>query len=1336
MEIKQRITEFSTRHHKLITIVMVVCTLGLGSLISLIKVDTDPENMLSANEYVRIFHNETKERFSLSDIVVLGIVNNVDSNGVYNPSSLEKIYELAEFAKTLRWENESNPNEQVGVIEVDLLAPSTVDHIGQGGPGTVTFEWLMNKPPETRAEALEIKNKAMSNPLLKGTLFAESGKAICLYLPLTSKDFSHQIYKQLNKRIPLINLWRTIEIAKIRESVDDTNISGGDYQKLLSGYMALRRLITFQVEDVKEFQSDYVLFSRLLQIGNFSEGSQAVSRALTSQTWLETAKKLDQEANTKLDPLGIELEQKLKSFDSECNNLLNNLAVIKQKPNVSESQQHKIDTVSENINKIRTKIAEGKANEALDDLLLRVIAEIKDELTNKQQIKIAELNNFKESTLQVIETQRRIWSIKVKLSEKANRALENWLSQAPGKSGIIQEDTKDSDAGWLRLALIHLHSLRSRVLSATGLTENVQSFCNQLGESLINSKFLELYPEMDELNIQKISANPPDYEQYHITGLPVAEDTFGVEMFFQMAISAPLAMVVIFILMLLFFRKLVLVISPMIVAMVSVISTMGLLIGFGYPVHIMSSMIPIFLMPIAVVDSVHILSEFFDLYTKEKGRKKTTMEVMNDLFMPMLYTSLTSAAGFASLALTPIPPVQVFGIFVAIGIMIAWLCTITFVPAYIMMIKESSLENFGSANVKVKKQSPLEKILKSVGRFTYTQAKPILLIIMLVTAVAVYGITRIEINDNPVKWFSKSHPIREADIELNKHFGGTYMAYLVMEPNEPDSISPKYISDLRKRLSERSLELRDEFLKITNIIPELEKALLEQASNVETKGQLLEQISTFINDTLDEADANDADTWYELSDFFDMEKERIKVFKQPETLRYISDLQDYLVQFGLVGKSSSVSDIVKKVHQELIDGNPENYKIPDTSPAVAQCMMQFQSSHNPDDLWHMVTTDYMYANIWLQLSSGDNKDMEKVVRAVDLFMSPKPADITSEYEKNKDLEKYVEITAKSQNGKTAVKKIKLSRNEFKDYQRILTKAMSMTKDTAAAWNFKYADQDYAQSLVHKIVEFSVNPPEALKYDWAGLTYINTVWQDKMVWGMLQSFLGSFIIVFIMMSILFRSPLWGIVCMVPLLITIIIIYGIIGLVGKDYDMPVAVLSALTLGMAVDFAIHFLERARAGYAQTCSWEKSAADMFGEPARAITRNVLVIAIGFLPLLAAPLIPYKTVGIFLCAIMALSGAVTLLALPAIIKIAEKHLFKPLKEPKSATCNCAFCITISIASVILIALNVHQYGKMGMSKLVFLSVIITTAMALACGTISRRRACKMAKVRDESKNN
>ena len=94
-------------------------------------------------------------------------------------------------------------------------------------------------------------------------------------------------------------------------------------------------------------------------------------------------------------------------------------------------------------------------------------------------------------------------------------------------------------------------------------------------------------------------------------------------MFIQMGISAPMAMLIIFLVMLFFFRKLVLILSPLIIAMLSTICTMGLLIITGNTVHIMSSMIPIFIMPIAVLDSVHVLSEFFDRYQKHRDRKET-----------------------------------------------------------------------------------------------------------------------------------------------------------------------------------------------------------------------------------------------------------------------------------------------------------------------------------------------------------------------------------------------------------------------------------------------------------------------------------------------------------------------------------------------------------------------------------------------------------------------------------------------------------------------------------------------------------------------------------------
>ena len=138
----------------------------------------------------------------------------------------------------------------------------------------------------------------------------------------------------------------------------------------------------------------------------------------------------------------------------------------------------------------------------------------------------------------------------------------------------------------------------------------------------------------------------------------------------------------------------------------------------------------------------------------------------------------------------------------------------------------------------------------------------------------------------------------------------------------------------------------------------------------------------------------------------------------------------------------------------------------------------------------------------------------------------------------------------------------------------------------------------------------------------------------------ESLLGAFVVVFMMMAILFRSLRFGLMAMLPLTITILAVYGLIGWIGKDYDMPIAVLSSLTLGLSVDFAIHFIERMRALYAETGSFADAGQRMFEEPARAISRNAIVIALGFTPLFFAPLVPYITVGAFMASIMAISGA------------------------------------------------------------------------------------------------
>ena len=133
---------------------------------------------------------------------------------------------------------------------------------------------------------------------------------------------------------------------------------------------------------------------------------------------------------------------------------------------------------------------------------------------------------------------------------------------------------------------------------------------------------------------------------------------------------------------------------------------------------------------------------------------------------------------------------------------------------------------------------------------------------------------------------------------------------------------------------------------------------------------------------------------------------------------------------------------------------------------------------------------------------------------------------------------------------------------------------------------------------------------------------------------------------------FRSIKYGVLAMLPLTFTITMIYGLIGWFGKAYDMPIAVLSALTLGLSIDFAIHFIQRVRELEREYRSLSKALIAMFQEPSRAISRNAIVIAIGFTPLLLSPLMPYITVGFFLASIMIMSALVTLVLLPALLTL------------------------------------------------------------------------------------
>lgn len=290
-------------------------------------------------------------------------------------------------------------------------------------------------------------------------------------------------------------------------------------------------------------------------------------------------------------------------------------------------------------------------------------------------------------------------------------------------------------------------------------------------------------------------------EKYYIAGDPVARDTFGAEMFKLMAIFAPIAGMVMLGVRYLMFRDLFLSVTLMMDAMISIIWSMGLLIALGFPIHIMSSMSPVFLMAVAT-DSIHIFNEFYFRYRENRDKRAAIIETMNAVGRPVRYTALATAAGFAVLLFMNIIPVKVFGGLVAFGTIALRILSFSFIPAMFTFVKEEKLEK-GSVGEDIA-SSRTSQFLKSLASFGAHKPKATVLAGLILFVVAIIGITKIVVNNNMVEWFKKSSEVRIADNVMNNALGGTSLGYVIAISKEPEFIKTpeamRYIEGLQRHL--------------------------------------------------------------------------------------------------------------------------------------------------------------------------------------------------------------------------------------------------------------------------------------------------------------------------------------------------------------------------------------------------------------------------------------------------------------------------------------------------------------------------------------------------------
>lgn len=302
-------------------------------------------------------------------------------------------------------------------------------------------------------------------------------------------------------------------------------------------------------------------------------------------------------------------------------------------------------------------------------------------------------------------------------------------------------------------------------------------------------------------NIRTIIAAQEGGDDFYVAGDPVVRDTFGADMFTMMGLFAPIAGMIMFIAILWMFSSLPLAMSMMAVAMVSILCSMGLLIGLGFPVHIMSSMAPVFLMAIAT-DSIHIFNEFYHRYRSGGNKQQAIHETLDAVSRPVRYTAFATAAGFAVLLFMEIIPVQVFGGVIVFGTLLLRLLSFTLIPALLMMMDEKKI--LAAVARENSKQQASTHWLTRLAGIGVNHPKKIIAIGAVLMGISVIGITQININNNLVEWFTKSSEVRIADEKINQSLGGTASGYIVAIAPQAEGIKTpeamQYLDGLQRHL--------------------------------------------------------------------------------------------------------------------------------------------------------------------------------------------------------------------------------------------------------------------------------------------------------------------------------------------------------------------------------------------------------------------------------------------------------------------------------------------------------------------------------------------------------
>jgi len=339
-----------------------------------------------------------------------------------------------------------------------------------------------------------------------------------------------------------------------------------------------------------------------------------------------------------------------------------------------------------------------------------------------------------------------------------------------------------------------LSSLRETALAQPLLVNRLLSVNGKTAGILLTLKFpgeehsLHLPQSIHAIRsmIAELETKNPNI-QFAVTGmapLTYAMDEITVR---ELTVLLPIMLLVLSAIILVLLRSVTSLVAILLVVGLSAAGAMGFAGFVGIKLTTASVVAPIIILTVSVADSIHLISSLLEERRDGRELPDAIAEALRVNAEPIFLTSLTTAIGFLSLNFSDSPPFRDLGNITTVGVIIAWALSMTLLPALLVL--------FGI-------RRPSKRVrdtdwINSLADFVVRKRRPVLFLAAALTAVALFGVSLITLDDRFLQWFDPSLDARRDADFVTENLTGPYQIEFSLESARNASISePDYLADV------------------------------------------------------------------------------------------------------------------------------------------------------------------------------------------------------------------------------------------------------------------------------------------------------------------------------------------------------------------------------------------------------------------------------------------------------------------------------------------------------------------------------------------------------------